>query len=220
MPLTPGEIADSLVAAFSEHKTAVLQELAEEESEILHAANMVRALSPQESTQYKPVVYHSQWDSDAAKFRSDCGPACLHMLLEYHGVKNLTTDELATACGMSPANPYTTGPGLVEVARRYGVAMRAVEYQAIDYFAQRTPCIVLVHYGDIPNRQDMNYTGGHFVVMISAGPEGVFYHDPDWQFPRRDEGAFRRLGVEIFKRAIDNCALDDNPSGYGVVYEK
>jgi len=215
--ITPGELAESILAEIDEFLQSARANLAAHEAAVKHYAEMVRALQSAQPPQYAPVKYHSQWDADATKYRNDCGPACLRMILDYKGV-DVTTDELAMACGMSPDKAYTTGPDIERVASQYGVTMHAVAYQDFNYFIQRTPCVVLVHYGSIPitERQDP-YEGGHFLVLLSVGNGSAFYHDPDWQRERRDEGAFRQLDLSTFKKAMDDCYIDGNPSGYGVV---
>jgi len=199
--MTPQELADSLRAEMDEHLAA-----------IRHIADQIEAMDA------KPVdvPYRSQWDEDAQAFRSDCGPACVAMLLAHRGIQ-ATIDSLSIGCGLSPAKRSTTGFDLRGVARQRGLNLEIVSGWTLDNFANHLPAIVLVHYGSLPNRIDANYTAGHWVVVTAVTLNTVTFHDPDWWPPRRDEGANRILQRAVFEKAVADCRLDDNPVGYGLV---
>lgn len=158
------------------------------------------------------VPYHSQWESGAARFKSDCGPACVMMLLDYCGVGVMPTiDQLSVEAGMDTHPNYTSIPDLVRIAGLHQLALhekRGVTADRLD-----TPCIALIHYASILDRLDQGYTRGHWVVVTKVEKDSVTFHDPDYFGDRLPEGKDRRVSLSIFQQALNDCALDDNPVG-------
>lgn len=176
-------------------------------------ADQVEAMNPMPGLN---VPYRSQWDADAALFKSDCGPACLAMLLAYRGI-HATIDSLSIACGLSATKKTTTGANLARASQQRSLKLEIVTGWTLDQFAQHLPAIALIHYGSLPNRLDTNSTAGHWVVVTAIDNRMVTFHDPDWWPTRRDEGANRIVQRGIFVQAILDCDLDNNPVGYGLV---
>ena len=162
------------------------------------------------------VLYRSQWDADAAFVKSDCGPAALAMLLGFRGI-TATVDEISIACGMGANKKYTTAADLVKVSKDLGLEIMHVSGWTLEQFAKQSPCIVLVHYADLKDRQDQNYTNGHWVVLLGIQGNDAVIHDPDYKAPRRDEGRECRVDVITFALAMRNCAMDGNRAGTGLV---
>ena len=180
-----------------------------------HIADMIEALDVA-SPRMVDVPYISQWDAIAQKFKSDCGPACVAMLLAAKGVW-VSVDDLAVECGMGPGKPYTLARDLAKCASKHGLKLEPVSGWTISQFAEHVPCIALVHYGSIPDRLDRNYTAGHWVVIVGISEVDVIFHDPDYHDASRDRGANRRIPRSVFEQAMQDCRLDQNPAGYGLV---
>jgi hypothetical protein len=212
--MTPHELADSLRELCKEIE-------AEQEAYLLElrkVADMIEALDkPAVMPPDLPdLVYRSQWDVDAKFVKSDCGPTSLAMLLDYRGI-HIAIDDISRTCGLGPAKKYTTAGDLVNAARAYGLELAPVSGWTLEQFAARTPCIVLVHYSVFKDRQDVNYTNGHWVVLLGVRDHTAIFHDPDWWTPRRNEGASRKVDTIIFAMGMHDCIQDGNSSGTGLV---
>jgi len=85
----------------------------------------------------------------------DCGPACLAMVLNYHG-RESSVDDIRERLGTS--RDGTTGYELVRVARELGMEAKGVK--ALDFAA-----LALVSLPAIAH-----YTQGHFVVLENVRP--------------------------------------------------
>ena len=185
------------------------------------AADMVAFATLLESSPLSPapvfpilvVPYRSQWDADGSDFASDCGPACVAMVLEHYGVR-IDINQLSREAGMTVSRPYTLPVELIRAAMLHGVTLErrlpcVVSDLAIELDAGR-PVIVLLHYGSINNRQDTNYTKGHWVVVVGVDETVVYIHDPNWRGDRRDNGRALAISRAIFDEAWEKCALDGN----------
>ena len=203
---TPKQISDMLRAEELEHSEAIRK-----------IADMVEAMDKPPIVSTLPnVLYRSQWDTDAQYVKSDCGPACVAMLLGFRGITT-TIDEISKACGMGPNKRYTTAADLVNVSKTLGLELVAVSGWTLEQFAKQAPCIVLVHYADLKDRQDKNYTNGHWVVLLGVVGNDAVIHDPDWYPPRRDEGSQCHIDIIEFALAMRNCSMDGNRAGTGLV---
>ena len=85
----------------------------------------------------------------------DCGPACLAMVLAYHG-HDASVDEIRERLGTS--RDGTTGYELVRVAREMGMDCRGVRAEGPDALG-RIPLPAIAHY-----------SVGHFVVLEDVRP--------------------------------------------------
>lgn len=203
---TAQEIADLLRAEEQERSRAI--------SKIVE---MIEALDrPPFISTLPNVLYRSQWDADAQYAKSDCGPACVAMLLGFRGI-TVAIDGISKSCGLGPNKKYTSAADLVKVSAGLGLELVAVSGWTLEQFAKLAPAIVLVHYADFKDRQDQGYTNGHWVVLLGIVGNDAIYHDPDWYPPRRDEGAQRQVDIITFALAMRNCALDGNRAGTGLV---
>ena len=188
------------------------------------AANMVAFATLLESSPLSPATppvglrvldtpYRSQWDPDGSDYASDCGPACVAMVLEHYGVR-VDINQLAREAGMIAGRPYTLPVELIRVAQLHGLALVrrlpcVISDLAIELDAGR-PVIVLIHYGSINNRQDTNYTEGHWVVVVGVDENIVYIHDPNWRGPVRDKGRALAVSRAVFDDAWEKCTLDGN----------
>jgi len=193
--MTPRELADSLRAELDEHLQAVR-----------HIADMIEAVEPK----IAPVLYHSQWASDAQRFSGDCGPACLAMLIEWRTGQPVSVDQLSVECNMTASRNTTTPADLLRVAQAHGLNLMQRTVAGVD--AITFPSIALVHYEDLP-RLDMKYLRGHWVVVLSVENGQVTYHDPDYWGADMNRGANRQVPLRIFDQAMYNCKKDGNSPG-------
>src|SRR5262245_29581617 len=85
----------------------------------------------------------------------DCGPACLAMVLTYHG-RESSVDDIRERLGTS--RDGTTGYELVRVARELGMEAKGVKASE------------LAALKDVPLPAIAHYTQGHFVVLERVRP--------------------------------------------------
>jgi len=162
------------------------------------------------------VAYRSQWDADAMAVKSDCGPACVAMLLGYRGISVLI-DDICKYLGMGPSKKYTSAADLQRAAKNSGLALEIVSGWHLEQFVEHAPSIMLVHYGTIPDRMDEKYIGGHWIVLLGVHGNNAIYHDPDWWGPSRELGASRTVDTIRLALAMRDCMLDGNQQGLGLV---
>jgi hypothetical protein len=161
------------------------------------------------------IAYKSQYDSDASVSRNDCGPTCLAMLINAHGVA-VTTDAVFRRTGV-PAEAYISMAHLMRVGESYGVPLEyrrdltlADLHNALD---QARPAIALVHYGAFSSIQpgvstQSKFAGPHFVLAVGYEADFVLVHDPLWTGERRREGAFKKWRNDIWMQAWGRCHED------------
>jgi hypothetical protein len=212
MLMKPDEIADSLRCLYTDLKTQLDEALAD----IRKIADMVEAMGHVGVPDLPKMRFRSQWDDDAYLFKSDCGPACLAMLLEWRGVL-ISINDISLECGLSENKKYTVPADLIYSAKKHGLELDAVRGWTLEQFAARCPAIVLVHYGTFMDRQDQKYTGGHWLLLLGVYENQAIYHDPNWNAPRRNEGAARSADIVRFALAMHDCVMDGNSAGLGLV---
>src|ERR1700680_3992047 len=94
---------------------------------------------------------------------TDCGPACLTMVLGYFG-KSVRLDDVRTAMGFSRLG--TDAPPLVETARIYGLRGRGIKIRDIDSLRFLDPASIL------------HWRFNHFVVFERMDHRGAWVGDP------------------------------------------
>jgi ABC-type bacteriocin/lantibiotic exporter with double-glycine peptidase domain len=114
---------------------------------------------------------------------SDCGAACLAMVLTYHG-KEVGLNEVRQVLGVS--RDGATALALLEAARWYGLRGRGVslEVEDLDY---------------LPAGSILHWEFRHFLVFERLGPGGVDVVDPAI--------GRRRVPLEEFRRSFTGVAL-------------
>lgn len=93
---------------------------------------------------------------------TDCGAACLGMVLEYYG-KNVRRDELRAALGIG--RDGASARDILNGARRFGLRGRGarVDLQALEY---------------LPTATILHWAFNHFVVLESVSRKGITILDP------------------------------------------
>lgn len=120
---------------------------------------------------------------------SDCGAACLAMVLSYFG-KRLRLDEVREVTGFGSAG--TDARQLLEAGRWFGLRGRGVRVDEVEDLELLPPGSIL-HWG---------FT--HFVVLESVGRKGIGIIDP--------AGGRRRVSWEQVDEAFTGVALSFEPS--------
>ena len=163
------------------------------------------------------IPYKSQNDPDASKFRNDCGPASLAMVLHAFGV-TVSTNAVFRKTG-APDNGFVSVGQLRRASQSYGVPL---EYRADQTLAQLRklirsgkPLIALVHYGAFvqvaPGQSTQSkFTGPHFLVVVAYDDQHVYVNDPLWSGTRRSEGERLRWTNAQFMAAWGECKKDGN----------
>ena len=170
-------------------------------------------------TKILDVPYRSQWDDDANKSTTDCGPACLAMVLGYFG-KQININELYSATGAPPGRYIGFGQ-LQKVARNYGLAFQyGVAHRLNDlkrWIDEGKPAIALIKYSYWsqiePRRSTQDtFTGPHFVVVVGYGDGNIYVNDPNYWPPRREEGHKKAWSEVLFNLAWSNVRTPRTPN--------
>ena len=158
------------------------------------------------------LAYKSQYDSDAAASRNDCGPACLAMVLNGLGVP-ATTDAVFQRTGAAP-DKFISMAQLMRVGESYNAPLEFRKGLNLGelrgYLDLGKPLIALVQYAAFSEHQpgvstQSNFKGPHFVVVVGYDQDAVMVHDPLWANARRDEGAFKKWPTAVWLQAWGRC---------------
>jgi nucleoid-associated protein YgaU/uncharacterized protein YvpB len=177
-------------------------------------------------TRILDVPYRSQWDEDANKSNTDCGPACLAMVLGFYG-QEASINELLAATGVSPGR-YVGFSQMQRVARDYDVTFDfGANHTLADlkrWIDEGKPAIALVKYSYWSqiepglSTQD-TFSGPHFVVVVGYGDGNIYVNDPDYWPPRRGEGKAKAWTEVLFNLAWSNVRTPSlpNPNNSAIV---
>ncbi|HEX5421710.1 MAG TPA: peptidase domain-containing ABC transporter [Gammaproteobacteria bacterium] len=117
---------------------------------------------------------------------AECGLACIAMIASFYGNHSDLT-ELRRRHAVSLKG--TTLASLAGVARRLGLASRAVRLELEDLGKLRIPCV-------------LHWQFNHFVVLERAGPGWIRIHDPAFGSrrlsPRETSKAFTGVALELW----------------------
>lgn len=154
------------------------------------AHDLYIALGGVEPPKLLPVPYYSQEASDARAYANDCGPACVHMLLDWQAAKvNLpqlivTTNQLSSETTLNGNDVGLGNAALVTLAAKHSLALKVASgvNQAFiqDQIDAGLPVICLISYAPIQDRENQADRGGHFVVAVGYDVNNIYINDPDW----------------------------------------
>ncbi|MBI5567636.1 MAG: C39 family peptidase, partial [Chloroflexi bacterium] len=159
------------------------------------------------------VPYKCQNDADANLKRTDCGPACIAMILGGLG-QTVTTNAVVAASGQSGDNGLMQSQ-VVNTASAFGLEMAWQAGYTLDdvkrFIDNGQPPIALIKYANIPDRVDVRSTGGHYVVVIGYddATNRVFINDPDYS-PGTNGGFQRAYSNETWLSAWGGFAVGEN----------
>lgn len=159
------------------------------------------------------VPYKCQNDADANLKRTDCGAACIAMILGGLG-QTVTTNAVVTASGQSGDNGLMQSQ-VVNAAKAFGLNMTWQAGYTLDdvrrFIDNGQPPIALIKYANIPDRVDTRSTGGHYVVVIGYddATNRVFINDPDY-FPGTNGGFQKAYSNETWLSAWGGFAVGEN----------
>lgn len=137
------------------------------------------------------VFWIGQWGLNASRFRADCGPACVAMLLEYYNKRHgWTVDQLANETSLADGASGLMPSALVDLCTLHGLPTRVQTVSEDDIKAEidaGRPVIVLVAYRFITNRLDQGDKvpgeDGHFIVIVGYDDTHFVANDPDYWVP-------------------------------------
>jgi len=136
------------------------------------------------------IPYRSQEAPDARRYRNDCGPACVGMLLDWQAqVKGLTTPRIATDQLSSETSLASSDSGLrtaqlVTLALAHGLKLNLVTtaniQNIVDEINAGRPVLCLISYGPLTGRENQFDSGGHFLLAVGYDGNNIYVNDPDW----------------------------------------
>lgn len=163
------------------------------------------------------VPYSSQWDNDATISKNDCGAASIKMVLQYFGIKDVTTDKIVTDLGLN-GGQYTSIAHIKDYLSRnklefeyYSGEDQAYQFNKMKSCLDRgMPCFTVVHYGEFNSRQDKQFAGAHIFVIVGYREDGVFVNDPDFFAQYRADGDHHFYTNQEFLNGWKMCPVDGN----------
>ncbi len=165
------------------------------------------------------VPYRSQWDADANNSTTDCGPACLAMVLGYYG-HQVSINDLFAASGVEPGRYIGFGQ-LQAIARDYDLTLKYGANHSLNdlkrWIDEGKPAIALVKYSYWSqiepgvSTQD-GFSGPHFVLVVGYGNGNIYINDPNYWPPRRQEGHKKAWSEVLFNLAWSNVRTASAPN--------
>ena len=166
------------------------------------------------------IPYKSQYDSDAEKYRNDCGPACVAMILNGVGI-NVTTNTVYRKTGASSTG-YVSVSQMMRAAQTYGITFEYFYPWTLNDLKLavrdgKAP-ITLVHYGAWSKlgKTQSSFTGPHFVVIVGYDEDYIYVNDPLWWGSRRNEGHRKKWTYKEFEKAWNTASKDGNRNHSGI----
>lgn len=171
------------------------------------------------------IPYRSQSDSDALYAATDCGAACVAMLLEAFGM-NVKIDDIFKSTGRRQSE-FLSRTDLLTAADKHHIKLEKFNQGSkqflMDAIDDSRPFIALVNYAawskpgsGVPVMTD--YAKTHFVVVTGYDGDFVFINDPLWFGVRRLEGKNKKMTYAQFAAAWGSChEFQNNPDFVGVI---
>lgn len=159
------------------------------------------------------VPYISQWDTNASFSKNDCIPVSSAMLVNYYkGI--ISPDQISTKIGVQG---LITFEQIRKALESFQYKIIGLSFKTISDLKKSidsgVPFIAVLHYGDLPNRQD-TYTGGHAVVVTGYDDSNIYVNDPNFWGDRRAEGNNKAYPIALFDKAWQSKADGNNPGNF------
>lgn len=172
------------------------------------------------------IPYRSQEDADARFAYTDCGAACVAMILdafEHH----VTIDQVFKDTGHK-SNEFLSRSELIGAANKYNVSMKKFGSGAFAKLKSaldaNLPMIALINYAawsqrDIGVPTQSTFDKTHFVVIVGYDDnDNIIINDPLWWGSRRDEGSRKTMTYDQFNAAWSTChEFLNNPDNVGII---
>lgn len=171
------------------------------------------------------IPYRSQRDSDALYAPSDCGAACVAMVLEAYGM-NVKIDDIFKSTGRKQSE-FLSRTDLVNAAAKHHLELQKFQGGSKSFLRNsiddNKPFIALVNYkawseggSGVPTMSSFDKT--HFVVVTGYDGDNVTLNDPLWWGVRRLEGKDKKMTYDQFAAAWGRChEFLNNPDFVGII---
>ncbi len=171
------------------------------------------------------IPYRSQRDSDALYAPSDCGAACVAMILEAVGV-NVSIDDVFKNTHQHQTK-FLSRSDLKHTASHYSLALEKFQDGNKDFIVssinQNRPLIALVNYqawvkpgSGVETQSKFEKT--HFVVVTGYDGNDILINDPLWWGIHRAKGKNKRMTYAQFAAAWGTChEYFNNPDFVGLI---
>lgn len=153
----------------------------------------------------------SQWGISASKYRTDCGVACVAMLLEfYHKRGDWTVDQLAAQTALTARDKGLTCDQLVTLAFLHDLNLYTHPYTTLEQIRREIdagrPVIALIAYrfilGRLDQRDNNPLNDGHFIVIVGYDDTHFIADDPDYWAPYTERGHNTLIPITELDAAI------------------
>ena len=173
------------------------------------------------------IPYRSQWADDASTHQTDCGPACMAMLLNAYG-KWATPDSLYKFINPpKPLNKFVTMAELMQIGRSNHLPFHYKKYahqqagwQALtELIDQGFAPIALIKYEPWQQFTGNRFKWGHFVVVTGYDAQHVYLHDPLfglWVTPA-EKGSHLKMTRSLFMSGWGGFPIRENPNFVAIV---
>lgn len=152
-----------------------------------------------------------QWGVGANRYRTDCGPACVAMLLSLYGkLGTLTIDALAGETGLRFSDTGLMPDALVKLSKSHGLTLHNHAGTTLDAIRAEIdavrPVIALIAYRFISGRLDQADNNpandGHYFVITGYDDTHFVVNDPDVWEPYIERGHEMWIPVTDLDRAL------------------
>lgn len=164
------------------------------------------------------IQFISQWGAGADKFRNDCGPTVIAMLLQAYGkLEGNTPDSLFSK--IQASDNYTNVPQLIALLASFGVS--AAPRTGMDFehvralIDQRVPVVAIINYATLVNAGvpvEMRFYGAHILLIVGYDDDNIYVLDP----LRKEKGLVKILTV-VFMAAWSDAIKQGNPALGGII---
>ncbi len=174
------------------------------------------------------IPYRSQQAADADLYKSDCGPTCVAMVLNYYNIP-MTPNAVYNHMSHVPEGQFPKVSQLEEVLVKHHIPKRRETYlskwNALENLRKNIdtghPMIALVKYEPWKATTGNLFDWGHFVVITGYDEQNIYMHDPIF-------GAWRpvSLGVhyamshDLFCAGWGGFPVKENPNFACIVITK